>query len=317
LLPPSADPLNVSEQDRVRLGDVSGYMQVTTHWRPWFRTIAGVRDDFIDGSDTGTNAGKSDAALFQPKGSLVFTPAATTEIYLSAGRGFHSDDLRGVNQAAIAGVAGAPLIARQTGEEIGVRQQIGGSLVATFAMFNLDAQSETTYDPDVGEDTAGPASRRQGFELNITYQMFRWLEIYGSYSGDHARFKAPFNDGTGHIGEYLPNAPFATGSFAAYVKDLGPWSGGLQYRYLGAYPLSSDDAVQGSGYGEWNGDVRYALLDGWKIGLGIYNITNKKANAMEYWYVDRLPGEPPTGMADVHVHPLEPISARLTLSKIF
>jgi hypothetical protein len=38
---------------------------------------------------------------------------------------------------------------------------------------------------------------------------------------------------------------------------------------------------------------------------------------MEYWYVDRLQGEPAAGVADVHVHPLEPVSLRLSLSKNF
>jgi outer membrane receptor protein involved in Fe transport len=316
-LPASADPLNVFESDRVHLRDVAAYVQATTHWQPWLRTVLGLREDGIQGSDTGTNPGNANASLFQPKASVILTPLATTEFYLSAGRGFHSDDLRGVNQAAAAGVPGAPLIARQDGEEIGLRQQVGRRFALTLALFNLDAQSETTYDPDVGQDTAGPASRRRGFEVNATYQAAAWLELYGSYSADHARFKTPFDDGTGHVGEYLPNAPFATGSFAAYVKDLGPWSGGLQYRYLGAYPLSSDDAVRGSGYGEWNGDIRYALEGGWKLALGVYNITNKRANAIEFWYVDRLAGEPAAGVADVHIHPLEPTSARLTIAKTF
>jgi hypothetical protein len=38
---------------------------------------------------------------------------------------------------------------------------------------------------------------------------------------------------------------------------------------------------------------------------------------MEFWYVDRLPGEPATGVADVHIHPLERISARITIAKSF
>jgi len=314
-LPASADPLNAFERDRVHLSDVAAYVQTTTHWQPWLRTVVGLREDSIQGSDSGTNAGNANASLFQPKASLIVAPLATTEFYLSAGRGFHSDDLRGVDQAAVAGAAGAPLIARQDGEEIGVRQQLGRRLSVTMALFSLDAQSETTYDPDAGQDSAGPASRRRGFELNVTYQAAAWLELYGSYSADHARFKTPFDDGTGHVGRYLPNAPFATGSFAAYVKDLGAWGGGLQYRYLGAYPLSSDGAVRGSGYGEWNGDIHYGFRGGWQLALGVYNITNKKANAVEFWYVDRLPGEPAGGAADIHIHPLEPISARLTLSK--
>jgi len=314
-LPASADPRDVFEQDRVHLSDVAVYAQATTHWRSWLRSVVGLREDSIQGGDRGTNAGRASASLFQPKASLIVTPSATTEFYLSAGRGFHSDDLRGVNQAAIAGAAGAPLIARQDGEEIGVRQVVGRRLAITMALFSLDAQSETTYDPDAGQDSAGPASRRRGFELNVTYQAAAWLELYGSYSADHARFKTPFDDGTGHVGQYLPNAPSATGSFAAYVKNLGAWSGGLQYRYLGAYPLSSDGAVRGSGYGEWNGDIRYGFRDGWQLALGVYNITNKRANAAEFWYVDRLPGEPTGGTADIHIHPLEPTSARLTLSK--
>jgi outer membrane receptor protein involved in Fe transport len=316
-LPASAAPLNVFENDRVHLGDVAAYVQATTHWQSWLRTVVGLREESITGRDTGTNPGNANASLFQPKVSLIVTPLATTEFYLSAGRGFHSDDLRGVNRAAITGVAGAPLIARQDGEELGVRQQVGRRLALTLALFSLDAESETTYNPDDGQDSAGPASRRRGFELNATYQAAAWLELYGSYSADHARFKTPFDDGTGHVGQYLPNAPFATGSFAAYVKDLGAWSGGLQYRYLGAYPLSSDGAIRGSGYGEWNGDIRYALDGGWKLALGVYNITNKRANAVEFWYVDRLRGEPAAGVADIHLHPLEPTAARLTVSKTF
>jgi hypothetical protein len=317
-IPLGDDPLGAGSDDQVRLGSYAVYAQATTHWSDRFRTVLAVREDYQRGTDVGTNYGTASKALFEPKASLIFTATATTEFYLSAGRGFHSDDLRGVNQARISGVPGAPLIAEQTGEEIGMRQELFDRKVAlTFAVFNLDAQSETTYDPDVGQDTAGPGSHRTGYELNVTYQALRWLELYGSFSQDHARFTAPFADGTGHVGYYLPNAPFATGSLTAYVKNQGPWSGSLALRYLGAYPLSSDDAVQGSGYHEWNADIRYAFAGGWGAALSVYNILDTKANAMEYWYVDRLPGEPAAGVADVHIHPLEPSTVRFTVSKKF
>jgi hypothetical protein len=341
-LSPADDPLGYSETDQIHLGSNAVYAQVMTHWNYWFRTVLGLREDYQHGSDSGTNHGTASSALFQPKGSLIFTPVDTTEFYVSAGRGFHSNDLRGVNQAVIQGVPGAALIASETGEEIGMRQQLLGQKVAvTLAVFNLDAKSQTIYNPDVGQDTAGPASRRTGYEINFTYQALRWLEIYASLSQDRARFRTPFDDGTGHLGEYLPNAPFATGSFNVYLKNLGPWSAGLEYRYLSAFPLSSgpcaDSAVakdfpgltscanaptprgqvNGSGYGEWNGDVHYELARGWNLALGVYNLLNKKADAMQYWYVDRLQGEPAYGTADLHVHPLEPISLRLTISKVF
>jgi outer membrane receptor protein involved in Fe transport len=214
----------------------------------------------------------------------------------------------------------------------------------TFALFNLWQQSETIIDPDVGMDSAGPPSRRYGYEINITGKINRWLEFYGSYSGDHTRFTRDFDDGTGHLGKYITDAPLATGAFALYFTNLGPWSGGLGYRYLGNYPLSSgpcvDSAaardfpatpscavaptlagqVNGKGFGELNMDAHYAFSQGWSASLGIYNILNTHAAAAEFWYVDRLKSEIasyPDGRADVHEHPLEPIMARFTVSKTF
>jgi hypothetical protein len=335
-------PAFYSESDTVRLSSVAGYVQDTTHWTDRLRSVLGFREDYMYGNDVGTWYGTASRALPEPKASLIFRAAQDTELYASYGVGFHSDDLRGVNQARIEGVPGAPLIAKQTGEEVGVRQDfLDHRIATTLALYSLDAQSETTYNPDIGQDSAGPGSHRTGFELNITYQVLRWLELYGSYSGDKARYTSPLDDGTGHMGDYLPNAPFATGQFNLYVTNLGPWSGGLEYRYLSSFPLSSGPCVNsavttdfghgltcadaptpkgmvyGSGYGEWNGDVHYAFGEGWTATLGIYNILDKNTNTMEYWYVDRLPGEPSYGQADLHFHPMEPLTARFTIAKMF
>jgi outer membrane receptor protein involved in Fe transport len=317
VIPAVDNPLGFSEADSVRLSSFSAYAQTSTRWTDWFRSVLGYRYDTQYGSDKGTNVGNASDHLLAPKGSLIFRPLDMTEMYVSAGRGFHSDDLRGVTAAQNGQVAGAPLIARQSGEEIGLRQQFTQAFTMTVAFYWLRAQSETTYDPDAGVDSAGPASHRRGYEVNITYRALRWLEFYGSYSGNRARYDTPYDDGTGHVGEYLPNAPFATGSFNAYVKDLGAWSGSLGYRYLSSFPLSSDNSVQGHGYGIWSGDAHYVFGNGWSVGLGLYNLLNKKADAAEFWYIDRLQGESPGGIADVHIHPMEGTSARVTIAKTF
>ena len=157
----------------------------------------------------------------QPKGSLVYSPTDTLELYASAGRGFHSADLRGVNQDASVdlGLPHTPLLAKQEGQEGGLRAVARSDLALTFAYFNLWQQSETVIDPDVGQDVAGPPSRRYGYEINLTFQASRWLEIYASYSGDHTRFTRPYDDGTGHLGKYITDAPRATGALALYVTN--------------------------------------------------------------------------------------------------
>ena len=249
--------------------------------------------------------------------------------------------MRGVNQdtSVDLGLPHTPLLAKQEGQEIGVRANPRPNLALTFAYYNLWQQSETIIDPDVGQDTAGPPSRRYGYEVNVTYQINRYLEFYGSYSGDHTHFTRPFDDGTGHLGEYITDAPLATGALALYLTNLGPWSGGLNYRYLGNYPLSSGPCVNSAAAarlrrlraptlrpGRWVRSMARASANGIstlnmrsrRVGArrsGVYNLFNTHAYAAEFWYVDRLPGEPAAGVADVHEHPLEPIMVRFTVTK--
>jgi len=357
-LPAEDAPASFSDLDQVYLFSGAAYVQATTHWSEQLRSVLGVRFDYQHGSDVDylaalheadgyTNGGTKQQGLAQPKASLIFTATPSVELYASAGEGFHSADLRGVNQdkSVDLGLPNTPLLAAQWGEEVGVRAQPRSDFALTFAVYNLWQQSETIIDPDVGQDSAGPPSRRYGFELNVTYQIERWLEFYGSFSGDHTRFTRPFDDGTGHLGTYITDAPRATGSLALYLVDLGPWSGGLEYRFLGNYPLSSGPCVNAAaakdfpdvatscanaptalgqvnahGFGELNLSVNYVLHSGWRTSLGIYNVLNTHAAAAEFWYVDRLQSEIatyPDGRADVHEHPLEPLMARLTITKEF
>jgi outer membrane receptor protein involved in Fe transport len=354
----NADPASFSNSDQVHLFAGALYAQATTHWSETWRSVIGLREDYQHGVDVDnlaalhatagyTNGGVAAQSLVQPKGSLIYTPNDWVEFYLAAGKGFHSADLRGVNQdkSVDLGLPHTPLLAQQIGEEIGMRANAGRDLTLTLAVYNLWQQSETIIDPDVGQDTAGPPSRRYGVELNTTYQINRWLEFYGSYSANHTRFTQAFDDGTGHLGSYITDAPIATGALALYLTHLGPWSGGLQFRYLGNYPLSSGPCnnaaaahdfpgvatscanaptapgqVNGKGFGQLNVDLHYELAPGWTTSLGIYNLLNTKADAAEFWYVDRLKSEIgayPDGRADVHEHPLEPIMLRLTMTRRF
>jgi outer membrane receptor protein involved in Fe transport len=356
--PAEDDPPSFTNDDRVWLFSGAAYVQATTHWSNKFRSVLGFREDYQHGTDIDyeavyheaagySNTGTAQQQLPQPKGSLIFRATDTLEFYASAGRGFHSADLRGVNQdvSVDLGLPHTHLLSKQEGQEVGVRAAPAPNFTLTFALFNLWQESETIIDPDVGADSAGPPSRRYGFELNVTYKINQYLEFYGSVSGDHTRFTQPFDDGTGHEGEYITDAPVATGSLALYLTDLGPWSGGLSYRYLGNYPLSSGlcnnaaaahdfpgvatscanaptalGQVNGKGFGETNLDVHYAFPDKWSASMGVYNLFNVKADAAEFWYVDRLQNEIatyPDGRADIHEHPLEPIMVRLTLAKQF
>jgi outer membrane receptor protein involved in Fe transport len=356
-VPPINDPPSFSNDDHVYLFAGAAYLQMTTRWTPELRSVLGLRLDYQHGTDVDylaalhemagySNAGTAHQSLLQPKASLIYTPSSRLEFYLSAGQGFHSADLRGVNQARNREPEDSPtpLLAKQDGQEIGLRAAPASNFAFTLAVFNLWQQSETILDPDIGQDASGPPSRRYGYEINVTWQINHYLELYGSYSGDHTRFTHPLDDGTGHLGNFISGAPIATGSLALYLTNLGRWSGGLNFRYLGNYPLSSGPCVDSAavrdfpsatscadaptaagqvdakGFGELNLEAQYRFDHGWAAALGIYNVLNTHAAAAQFWYVDRLKSEidtAPDGIADVHQHPLEPLMFRLTISKQF
>ena len=311
--------------DRVHLLDLAPYAENTTYWTPWLRTILGVREEYYRADDRSLVSGfrgKADELLFQPKGSLVLGPFWKSELYLSAGRGFHSDDVRGVfgtvPQEGVPGTAGrTPLLAPADGEEIGFRTNIVPRLQVQVAAFQENFNSELAYDADAGEDTASAPSRRRGVEVSAQYRPFRWVEFNTDLAVSRARYRGDLA-AFGLDGPYIANAPTFIGSVGVLVSALGPWSGGLQWRILGPYPITDGPKTpRDGGYNEVNLDVAYRVNARLKLQLGVFNLLDSRQDAAAYFYTSRLPGEPAGRVADHQVHPLEPLSARFGVTATF
>ena len=312
--------------DHARLLDLGPYIQNTTRWTPWLRTVVGAREEYYhatDHSDVTGTGGSGDQWLFQPKLSLAVGPFAKTELYVSWGRGFHSDDVRGVfgtvpeEGTPLAGGT-TPLLASTTGEEIGLRTDIIPNVHIQLAAFQQDFKSELSYNADTGQDEAGAPSRRQGIEFSAEYHPFRWLELNTDLAFSKARYHVDDLAAYGLDGPYIADAPEFIGSFGVLVNNLGPWSGGLQWRKLGPHPLADGTKEpESKGYSEFNLDLAYQFTGGWKLGVTVSNLFNSHDDAADYYYAARLPGEPAGGVEDFQVHPLEPRAARFSVTKTF
>lgn len=325
---PEPAPGGTCNADRVKLLDLGPYVEAATRWTPWLRTVVGLREEYYEASDRSLITGFSangHQSLFQPKGSIVFGPFYRTELYLSAGRGFHSDDVRGVFGTVplegVPGLAGkTPFLAPATGEEVGLRTDIIPRLKIQVAVFQEDFRSELTYNADAGQDEASAPSRRQGVEISGEYRPFAWMELNADLAFSKARYRADAATlaNFGLDGPFIANAPSFIGSFGVLVDDLGPWFGGLQWRKLGKYPIrDGDEFPEDKGYSEINLDVGYKVNAHLKAQLTVFNLINTRANAAAYFYAARLPGEPAEGVEDFQVHPLEPISAVAKLTYDF
>lgn len=324
---PYAAVSDACSADRVGLNDLGIYAQTTTHWTPWLRTVLGLREEDYAATDRSLTLGvkaSGSKTLFQPKGSLILGPWAKTELYVSAGRGFHSNDVRGVfDTAPLEGLQNlsikTPFMSPATGEEVGLRTNIIRKVQVQFAVFQEDFTSEQAYDQDQGEDQASAPSRRQGVELSGEYRPFAWIELNTDLAVSKARYNASLAELArfGLSGPFIANAPSFIGSFGVLVDNLGPWSGGLQWRDLGSYPvIDGEQYPQNKGYSEVNLDLGYKVNPKLKVQVGVYNLFNSKADAAAYDYTSRLvPGGPE--VTGLQVHPLEPISGRVTVTATF
>jgi outer membrane receptor protein involved in Fe transport len=312
----------ICNADQVHLLDMGPYVEDTTHWTEWLRTVVGLREEYYRASDHSLTTGfqgTTHQTLFQPKGSLIVGPFAATEIYFSAGRGFHSDDVRGVfGTVPIEGVPGTagrtPLLAPTTGVEMGIRSNIVPKLSMQLALFRQQFDSELAYDADQGQDSASAPSRREGIEFSAEYRPTRWMELNTDLAVSRARYRGDLA-AYELDGPFIANAPTFIGSFGVLVDNLGAWFGGLQWRKLGAYPVSDGDRFpEDPGYSEFNLDAGYKISSHLKVQLSIFNVFNTRANSSAYYYTSRLPGEPADGVTGLQVHPLEPISGILKVT---
>ena len=306
--------LSTTRADHIIERSLGVYAENKTQWTDKFRTVAGVRADhftFKVDSNNAANSGTTSGTKVSPKLNLIFGPWNKTELYASAGYGFHSNDARGttITQDPKTGLAAdkvQPLV-RSKGIELGVRTEAIAGLQSALSVYRLDFDSELTFAGDAGTTEAGRPSRRIGFEFSNYYKVNRWLTVDADVSFARARFRdvdAP--------GDSIPGAMEGVASLALAVDNLGPYFGALQLRFFGPRPLIEDNSVRSSSTATLNGRIGYKFSPKVKLALEAFNLTNRKASAIDYYYESQLKGES-APVADVHFHPIEPRSLRLTL----
>jgi TonB-dependent receptor-like protein len=315
------------------------YFENRTQWLDRLRTVTGLREDLYYGSDASTlaaNSGTIVQAITSPKANVIFGPWQQTEYYLSVGQGFHSNDLRGalttvdalateINQQqgnpTVVAQGKTPLLTKATGYEFGVRSEPAPNLKLEAALFVLNLASEATFSGDEAVTTPGRPSQRKGIELSASYKPLPWLRLDGDFAATRARFANgdPGTDDTepGHPGDYIQNAANMIATASATIEDFGPWFGAVRFRYFGRRPLIEDNSVTSKPTTLADLRIGYKFSEQARVWLDIFNLfNNRNAHQIDYFYPSQLANET-APVFDIHFHPVEPLSARLTLSMTF
>jgi outer membrane receptor protein involved in Fe transport len=280
--------------------------------------VAGLRADryrFDVASDLAANSGTAHDTMLSPTVSLIFGPWASTEFYVNAGTGFHSNDARGtviaVDPKTNQPVDRVTPLARTRGLDLGVRSEWLRGLQASLSLYRLDMDSELVFVGDAGTTEASRPSRRLGLELSAYYKPFKWLSLDTDLAYAHGRYRD-----SDPAGERIPGAVEGVAQLAATVTPQGPWSGALRLRWFGPRPLVEDNSIRSSATMTVNGRIGYQVNRKLKLELEAFNLTGRRDAAITYYYPSQLQGET-APVDDYHFHPIESCSLRLSLGYAF
>jgi hypothetical protein len=280
--------------------------------------VLGLREDvfvFDVNSDIAVNSGHKTDSIFSPKLSLIVGPWASTELYLNGGFGFHSNDARGTTLTVDpkTGDSAQPVtpLVRTKGAEIGVRSAWIPGLNSTLAFWYLTLGSELVFSGDAGITEPSRASQRYGVEWANFYKPVPWLALDFDLSHSYAKFTEHDPAGSSIPGSIA--TVIATG--AAIDLPHGVF-GSLRARYFGPRPLIEDNSVRSQATTLVNLEAGYKYKS-LRAQVDVLNLLNSHRHDIDYFYVSRLPGEPASGVADVHFHPVEPRTVRLYLTYKF
>ncbi len=312
-------------EDRVDEGSLGLYGEGQVQWHDKFRSIVGLRGDFYRfdvASSLAANSGRVSDHILSPKLALIFGPWARTEYYVNAGYGFHSNDARGTTTTVNPDFRDAdpqtgfgtrvqpvtPLV-RARSFELGLRSAPAAGLQTSIALWRLDLASELVFVGDAGTTEPSFPSRRTGIEWANFWTPRQGIGIDADLAVSRARYTA--TDGS-VAGDHIPGAIERTASLGATWESGGAWSGGVRLRYFGPRALAEDNSVRSASSTLVNLRIGYRVKRNVRLGIDVLNLFDRQVSDIDYFYASQMRGET-AAVPDIHLHPAEPRTLRLSL----
>jgi outer membrane receptor protein involved in Fe transport len=250
----------------------------------------------------GSWSGDVDDRLVSPKVGASYRVGGGFALYGNWGRGFHSNDARGVTAPADR----SPGLVRGTGSEVGARYERPGLNLAA-SLWRMNVESDLIFVGDSGAVEPAGATRRHGLELAGFWKPTPWLSFDAAVTASHARFA----DGAG--ADRVPGALDRTGELGASAI-FDEWNASMRVRHLGPHALVEDNSVRSDGTTLVNFRVAWTPRQ-WGVGrlelfAELLNAFDSRSKDVDYYYASRLPGEPAEGVAGLHSRIVEPRSLR-------
>lgn len=244
-------------------------------------------------------------AIVSPKLNIQYSISKAAQVYVKAGKGFHSNDTRVVVENS-----GREILPAAYGADLGLVLKPADNLFLNIAAWYLHLDQEFVYVGDAGVIEPSGKSKRQGIDLLVRYQFTKNL-----FATVNANFTKPRTIGELKDADYIPLAPTFTSVGGLYYKQQTGFNGGISYRYIKDRPANEDNSITAEGYFLLDASINYTRPR-YEIGFAVENIFNVKWNEAQFATESKLRGEA-NPVTELHYTPGTPVFARLKLAVFF
>ncbi|MGC4103649.1 TonB-dependent receptor [Ferruginibacter sp.] len=244
-------------------------------------------------------------SIVSPKLNIQYNAGKKVQLYVKAGKGFHSNDTR-----VVVANDGKEILPAAYGMDLGVILKPTKDLLLNIAAWNLYLAQEFVYVGDDGNVEPSGRTKREGIDIIARYQFSKYL-----FANANVNFTRPRARDEAKGQDYIPLAPTATSTGGLFYKKPTGFNGGIKYRYIKSRPANEDNSVIAKGYFLLDASVNYTKLK-YEIGLSVENLLNVKWNEAQFATESRLMNEP-NAVTELNFTPGTPLFARLKLAVFF
>lgn len=282
----------------------------------WLKLTGGLRYDtfdvdlngqFDDDENPGTpnllRSGSRNDSLLSPKFTAGLKPFEhDTELFFALGRGFHSNDPRGLFTADP-----VDYLVKTKGSELGIKStNASKNLSASATLFQLESDSELVFVGDAGTTEPKSATKRNGLELIASYFTKTGFEIDGFVTLVDARFINTAENG-------IPNA-IEESAALSLSQTWGDLKLGYKLKYVGSAPLTEDRSIQSDSVINSDLFANLRLTKDLSLNISIFNLFDRENSDIQYAQEYFLAGNESFGKT---FHPALPRQIRVTANLQF
>ncbi|WP_423819353.1 TonB-dependent receptor [Salinimicrobium sp. TIG7-5_MAKvit] len=296
------------------LGDINetnlaAYINAELHLGKW--TInPGIRIDHFNFKYYDRLAPKyatlsEEKSIISPKLNFLYNAKNNLQLYLKAGKGFHSNDTRVVLRKASENILPAAY-----GSDLGMIWKPVPRMMINTAFWYLLLEQEFVYVGDAGIVEPSGKTERKGIDFSLQYQPLNWL--YGNLDATYTVARSLDVPGDSN---YIPLAPDFTLTGGLNVDLPSGINSGISMRHLSARPANEDNSIVAEGYTVFDFNLGYKFQK-WHFGVNIQNLFDTEWNETQFATESRLSFETEP-VEEIHFTPGTPFFLRGIISYTF